>query len=116
MDYYEKAIAYFMPKLRYILSNTEEYVICVYPKNTVGVTTSGMRRIAKQLCSPPIIDGSDILSRVFKMPKKAKGGDRDLEKEMVSLTVRNKSVVKGQQVLLLDDVTTTGTSDYRTPE
>ena len=108
--YYEKAINYFTDRLRPFLSNTEDYVICVYPKHTVGITTSGMRRVGRQLCSPPIIDGMDILSRGFTIPKKAKGGDRDLQKEIESLTVRNKSVVKDRQVLLLDDVTTTGTS------
>jgi len=80
------------------------------PTHAVGTAQSGIRTIAKRLCSPPIIDGIDVLSRAFEIPKKAIDGSRDLPVEIESLTVRNKSIVKGRQVLLLDDVTTTGTS------
>ena len=38
------------------------------------------------------------------------GGERNLQKEIRSLTVRNENIIKGQQVLLMDDITTTGTS------
>lgn len=108
--YYKKAINYFTNRLRSILSDTEEYVICVMPTHAVGTAPSGIRTIAKRLCSPPIIDGTDVLSRVFEIPKKAIDGSRDLPLETESLTVRNENIVKEQQVLLLDDVTTTGTS------
>ena len=78
--------------------------------HAAGTAPSGIRTIAKRLCSHPIIDGTEVISRAFEMPKKAIGGSRDLQAEIESLTVRNKSTVKGRQVLLLDDVTTTGTS------
>ena len=105
-----KGISYFTNRLRSILLDTGEYVICVMPTHAVGTAPSGIRTIAKRLCSPPIIDGTDVISRVFEIPKKAIGGSRDLQLEIESLTLRNESIVKGRQVLLLDDVTTTGTS------
>lgn len=105
-----KGINYFTNRLRSILSDTEEYVICVIPTHAVGTAPSGIRTIAKQLCSHQIIDGTDVISRAYEMPKKTIGGSRDMQLEIKSLTVRNESVVKGRQVLLLDDVTTTGTS------
>ena len=108
--YYKKAINYFTNRLRAILSDTEEYVICVIPTHTKGTAPSGIRTIAKRLCLPPIIDGTDVISRVFEIPMKAIGGSRDLQLEIESLTVRNETIVKDRQVLLLDDVTTTGTS------
>ena len=108
--YYKEAINYFTNRLHAILSDTEEYVICVMPTHAVGTAPSGIRTIAKRLCSPPIIDGTDVLSRVFEIPKKAIDGSRDLQLEIESLTLRNESIVNGRQVLLLDDVTTTGTS------
>jgi len=108
--HYKKAIDYFTNRLHAILSDTEEYVICVMPTHAVGTAPSGIRTIAKRLCSPPIIDGTDAISRVFEIPKKAIGGSRDLQLEIESLTVRNETIVKDRQVLLLDDVTTTGTS------
>ena len=108
--YYNKAINHFTNQLRLILSDTEEFVICVMPTHAAGTARSGMRTIAKRLCSPSIIDGTDVLSRVFEMPEKAIGGSRDLQKEIESLTVRNESIVRDRQVLLMDDITTTGTS------
>jgi predicted amidophosphoribosyltransferase len=105
-----KAINYFTDQLRSILSDTEEYVICVIPTHAVGTAPSGIRTIAKQLCLSPLIDGIDVLSRVFEIPKKAISGSRNLQLEIKSLTVRNENIIKGRQVLLMDDVTTTGTS------
>ncbi len=108
--YYKKAIRDFTVRLRSILSDTEEYVICLMPTHAVGTAPSGIRTIAKRLCSHPRIDGTDVLSRVFEIPKKTTGGSRDLDSEIDSLTVRNEGIVKDRQVLLMDDVTTTGTS------
>ncbi len=108
--YYKKAINYFTNQLRSILSDTEEYVICVIPTHAIGTAPSGIRTITKQLCLPPIIDGIDVISRAFEIPKKAIGGSRDLQLEIESLTLRNESIVKGREVLLMDDVITTGTS------
>lgn len=105
-----KGINYFTDRLRSILSGTEEYVICVIPTHAVGTAPSGIRTIAKQLCSHPVIDGTDVISRIFEMPKKTVGGSRDRQLEIKSLAVMNESIVRGRQVLLLDDVTTTGTS------
>lgn len=105
-----KGINYFTDQLHSILSDTEEYVICVIPTHAAGTAPSGIRTIAKQLCSPPIIDGTDVLSRAFEIPKKTKSGIRDKQLEIESLTLRNESIVKGREVLLMDDVTTTGIS------
>ncbi|MEA1965913.1 MAG: phosphoribosyltransferase family protein [Euryarchaeota archaeon] len=109
-DQHIKGINYCTNRLRSILSGTEEYVICVIPTHAVGTAPSGIRTIAKKLCSHPVIDGTDIISRVFEIPKKTVGGSRDMQSEIKSLAVTNESVVRGRQVLLLDDVTTTGTS------
>jgi hypothetical protein len=108
--YYKKAINYFTNQLRSILSDTEEYVICVIPTHAVGTAPSGIRTIAKRLCSPPIINGTDVLSRAFEIPKKAIGGNRDLQKEIESLIVSDENIIRDRQVLLMDDITTTGTS------
>ena len=76
--YYKKATKYFTNQLRDILSNIEEYVICVMPTHAIGTAPSGIRTIARQLSSPPTIDETDVLSRVFEIAKKAMGGTRDL--------------------------------------
>ncbi len=109
-QYYDKALDNFTKILNSILSNTEEFVICVMPTHMKGTAPSGIRAIAKRLCSSPRIDGTGILSRVYEIPKKAMGGSRDLSAEMNSLAVKDEAMVKESQVLLIDDVTTTGTS------
>ncbi len=105
-----KEMNHFTDRVQSILSDTEEYVICVIPTHTAGTAPSGIRTIAKELCSHTIIDGTDILSRTLETPKKATSGNRNMESEIKSLTVTDKSIVRDRQVLLMDDVTTTGTS------
>jgi len=110
----KKAINYFADRLHSILSDRDKYVICVHPTHKKGIVFTGMRTIAKCLCkrSSQRIDGKDVLLRAFEIPKKSigGGGERDLQKEIISLTVRNENIIRGQQVLLMDDITTTGTS------
>lgn len=109
-DQHIKGINYCTNRLRSILSGTEEYVICIIPTHAVGTAPSGIRAIAKQLCSHSVIDGTDAISRVFEIPKKTVGESSNMQLEIKSLVVTDESVVRGRQVLLLDDVTTTGTS------
>ncbi|MCX5842705.1 MAG: phosphoribosyltransferase [Deltaproteobacteria bacterium] len=108
--HYNKAIKQFIDLLRSMLSYKDEYVICVMPSHKKGTKPTGIRRIAKELCSPPVINGTNVLSRKFELQKKSTGGARDLQKEIESLTVEDKGVIKDKQVLLIDDVTTSGTS------
>jgi predicted amidophosphoribosyltransferase len=109
--HYSKAIKCFTDLLRPMLSYNDEYVICVMPSHKKGIVSSGIRRIAEELCSPPIINGTRVLSRNFEMQKKAVGGTRDLQKEVESLeAVQDGRILKNRQVILIDDVTTTGTS------
>jgi len=108
--YYTKATKYFLDLIHPIISYNDGYVICVMPSHKKGTTSSGIRRIAKDLCSPPVIDGTNVLFRAFEIQKKSVGGTRDSQKEVESLGVQNADLIKKRQVLLLDDVTTTGTS------
>lgn len=103
-------IIYFTEQLRNIISDTEKYVICVIPKHTIGTAPSGIRTIAKRLCNPPIIDGIDVIFRSKETDKKTSGRNRDINLEIESLSVTNDYIIKDQQVLLLDDVSTSGSS------
>ena len=104
-----KGINHFTNILKSKLSNNE-YVICIIPTHEEGTKPSGIRSIAKRLCIPPVIDGTEVLYRVKETQKKTSGGCRDFTLEIESLKVRYKNLIMGKQVLLLDDVTTTGTS------
>jgi len=105
-------ILYFTTQLRSFLSSNEEFVICVIPSHEYGIAPSGIRTIAKNLCRHPIIDGTAVIKRIKEMPKKTSGGIRNRNSEIESLGIENENIVKGKQVLLLDDVTTSGTSLY----
>lgn len=107
---HEDNIIHFTNELLSLLSDNEIYVICVIPKHTIGTPPSGIRTIAERLCHPPIIDGTNIIVRSKEINKKSAGGSRDLELEIESLSLKNEIIVKDQQVLLLDDVTTSGAS------
>lgn len=103
-------ILHFTTLLSSFISSNEEFVICVIPSHEYGFVPSGIRTIAKNLCRHPIIDGTSVIKRIKEMQKKTSGGIRDLNTEIGSLGVENENIVKGKQVLLLDDVTTSGTS------
>lgn len=111
-EYYHhnKALDHFTKILNSILSNTEEFMICVIPRHVKGTAPSGIRTIAERLCSSPRIDGTGILSRTYDIPEKSKKGTRNLPGEINSLTVTDEAMVKECQILLIDDLTTTGTS------
>lgn len=56
------------------------------------------------------MDGSGCLVRTQKHEKLAHGGDRSKDSHIKSMEIRNASLIKGKNVLLLDDVTTSGNS------
>ncbi|MCK5343154.1 MAG: phosphoribosyltransferase, partial [Candidatus Heimdallarchaeota archaeon] len=104
-------IEYFTDRLHDILNDNEEYVICVIPSSKKGLADSGIRSVAKRLCQPPIIDGTDIIIRNRTVePNHTSKQKRSLELELDSITIAKKEIIKGKQVLLLDDVATRGHS------
>jgi phosphoribosylpyrophosphate synthetase len=89
----------------------EGIVIVTVPSHDPAKTGGGLKKLAAKLCETGNrIDGSAVLVRVKKINKLAKGGDRSKEVHLKSVTVANADLIKGRQVLLLDDVTKTGNS------
>ena len=94
-----------------LLNRDFTFVICVMPSHEIGTQPSGIRTIAKRVCTGNIIDGTDCLYRSCKMQSShTSGSRRNYEEEFGSLGVQNENLIQGQPVLLLDDVTTTGVS------
>lgn len=96
--------------MRTLLHTDSTFVICVMPNSCRGSNSSGLRDIAKNLSLPPIIDGTGVLERIQELPAKHLGGPRNYQKEIDSLRVSARNIIRNRIVLLLDDVTTTGTS------
>lgn len=72
---------------------------------------SGVRMLAMQVaktmkCS--VLSG--LLKRIREMPKKSMGGERDYHADLESLELREPQRFEGKNVLLIDDIITTGTS------
>ena len=80
------------------------------PNSCRGFNSSGLRDVARNLSLPPIIDGTSVLERIQELPAKHLGGLRNYQKEIESLRVSAPNIIRNRIVLLLDDVTTTGTS------
>jgi len=105
------AIEYFTNRLRGILNDNEEYVICVIPSSEKGLIDSGIRTIAKHLWHPLSIDGTDVILRNRPVDSNhLSSKKRSLEEELDSLTIDNEEIIRCKQVLLLDDITTRGIS------
>lgn len=105
------AIENFTNQLRDILNDNKEYVICVIPRHQKGTAPSGIRTIAKRLCKFPVIDGTDVIIRTETVKRNsAKGPKRSFELELSTLAIVKEEIIKGKQVLLLDDVATRGNS------
>lgn len=105
------AIFYFTAQLRDLLNYNEEYVICVIPSSKKGLADSGIRTIAKRLCKPPVIDGTDVIIRNRTVESNHTANQkRNLELELSTLTIVNEDIIKDKQILLLDDVATRGIS------
>jgi len=110
--FYKEAVNYFSFRLHLMLSCKTRFVICGYPTSQKGYAGRGITQIIKNLCRYSVnrIDGSNVLMRRLTVPKKSQGGERNYEKEIETLCVTRKSLVQNQQVLLIDDITTTGVS------
>lgn len=105
-----KAIKHFSNELEPLLG--EGFAICVVPSHDPEADDSGIGQLA--LCiaatSSERIDASSCLVRTEKVAKLASGGDRSIEVHLRSIVVRNRDLIDDMEVLLLDDVTTTGNS------
>ncbi len=83
----------------------------VVPSSDPQKTTTGIRRLVRNLTAlghwP---DQNYNLYRKFKIDKYANGGTRDFRRQFDSLGLRMPETVTGQDALIIDDVTTTGTT------
>ena len=86
-------------------------VIVVVPSHDPAKLGGGLKKLAGVLAqNGKRVDGSDCLVRTQKIDKLARGGDRSKDVHMRSVSVARPDLIKGQHVLLLDDVAKTGNS------
>lgn len=108
----DEAIRYFESLLCSVLSETNEFVVCPYPSSKVGYASMPLQRLVHIACErlPSCINGHQVIFRKQSVQKKSLGGSRNFSLEVGSIEVRNADIIRNRQVLLIDDVTTTGKS------
>ncbi|MGM9508788.1 phosphoribosyltransferase [Larkinella sp. GY13] len=103
-------ITFFEKQLQDILAD-ENFTIVIVPSHDPANTEGGMKALVQRLCNDTErIDGTGCLVRHTKVEKSSTGGGRSIEKHLQSINVKNVNLISGRQVLILDDVTTTGSS------
>lgn len=84
--------------------------IAVVPSHDKASSPSGIHQLAKALARNGRIDATECLVRYRKIPKLATGGGRSVDRHLNSIRVEGLEAIQGHEVLLLDDVTTSGNS------
>lgn len=110
----DSAIRYF-----YHLLNEEichGVTICVVPSSNAENKISGMCKLGEMLAQNGRLNKVYYLNRSVSINKLAEGGRRDKEVHMHSISTVQDMNIKGDIVLLMDDVTTTGNSLYACKE
>jgi predicted amidophosphoribosyltransferase len=88
----------------------EGFAIAVVPAADSARTGSGIRDLARLLAAKARTDATSCLVRHTTIPRLSGGGARKLEVHLNSIKVINAHLIKDREVLLLDDVTTSGNS------
>lgn len=89
--------------------------IVVVPSHDPLNLHSSVRQLAQELASyNNWYDGTGIVKRIKKINKLAQGGNRNMSVHLNSLTTSNGSSLKKKNVLVFDDVTTSGNSLHAT--
>ncbi len=103
------AVEYFRERVEPDLGNG--FAVAVVPSHDPESPGLGLRALAAALAqNGGRIDASGCLVRTVKIDKLAHGGDRSINVHLGSIAVTNAALIKGRDVMLLDDVTRTGNS------
>jgi phosphoribosylpyrophosphate synthetase len=103
------AITYFTNLISPLL--TTRFAIAVVPSHKPSNLISGIGLIAKELVKRNnLIDATSCLVRTKEIEKLSYGGNRSIEVHLNSIKLKNLHLIKDREVLILDDVTTTGNS------
>ena len=96
------------------LTNLDKFTICIVPPSDKINTTSGIKQIAKDLSQNGSIDGTECIKRKDSVPSQHKAlglsNRSSTQKLKFSLIIEKKDLIMGKNILLLDDIVTTGNS------
>lgn len=104
----ENALGYFRDFLEKNLKT--DIPIAVVPSHDPAKTTSGVRTLAVRLAAAQRIDATGCLVRTEMIEKLSHGGNRDIQVHLNSIQVINEHLIINREVVLLDDIMTSGNS------
>lgn len=90
--------------------------VCVVPSSNADSTVSGIGMLGEKLAENNRVDKVYFLQRVQSIAKLATGGERAKWVHMESISTLTDIDIRGDIILLMDDVTTTGNSLYACKE
>lgn len=92
-------------------SKFEKKYLVLVPSHTEGKWSLSLEKMAKKLCQElNMTDYSKALERVREHEKLATGGDRSIESHISTMQINPEYDIKGKEIIVLDDVTTSGNS------
>ncbi|MEG4492876.1 phosphoribosyltransferase [Microcoleus sp. D3_18_C4] len=107
------SIDFWFEELKKHLKMDESFAIAVVPSHSSGNQVSGIHLVAQKLAKSlpeKITDATLCLIRVKNIDRLSTGGNRELDIHFQSMKVINLELIQNKNVLLLDDVSTTGNS------
>lgn len=105
----QAAVEHFVEELDPCIAS--RLAIAVVPSHDPAKKLTGIRRVARRLAArKDRIDAVPCLVRTVKVAEKKAGGSRDIQIDLKSIRVHDRSVIAGRSVVLLDDVMTSGNS------
>lgn len=110
----EDAIQYFYNLLD--IEICDDVTICIVPSSDADNKTSGMCMLGERRATNGRKNGVYYLNRYKTIDKLATGGNRNMDVHFKSINVITDMDIRGDIVLLMDDVTTTGNSLYACKE
>lgn len=93
--------------------NDEVFAIAVVPSSSSENKISGIHLVAQKIVQSGQLNRTDATSCLIRhqsIDKLALGGSRELANHTNSIEVINRHLIKNKNVLLLDDISTTGNS------
>lgn len=106
----ERAINYFFSQIDPEIEK-DDITICVVPShNKSNTNNSGIAELGRRLANADRIDGIDYLLRARDIDKLSRGGSREARIQYDSIVINPEVSITEDVILLIDDVTTTGTS------
>lgn len=112
----DDAVDYFYNLLKKVDFDATEAIVIV-PSHSPSKHSYAIKELALRLAKKNNwIDATECVIRTHKINKLASGGNRDKRVHLESIAIEKKSLIDGKNVLVFDDVTTSGNSLYAVME